>query len=70
MNPRITGVWVSPDRSKLAIQYDEGVIDVVDSGYAQLMDWEEAMASDGVPSDWLPLSPPETTAAQGLEWHV
>lgn len=69
--PAITGVWISPDQTMIAIQYDEDAIDVVSTEYAQLMDLEEAgLEAVGVPSDWLPLSPPETASAQGLEWHV
>ena len=68
----ITGVWVSPDQTMIAIQYDEDAIDVVSTEYAQLMDLEEAgLEAVGVPSDWLPLTPPpETTAPAGFEWHV
>lgn len=56
----ITGVWIAPDRSMMAVQFDEDAVAVVDARFEQLLDIDEAdLNCVGVPSDWEPLYEPE-----------
>lgn len=49
----ITGVWIAPDRSMMAVQFDEDSVAVVDARFEQLADL------DMVPASWEPLYEPE-----------
>lgn len=55
----ITGVWISPDRLRMAVQFEEDSIAIVDAQFEQLLDIEEACVSGQVPVGWEPLYEPE-----------
>lgn len=49
----ITGVWISPDRRRMAVQFEGDVLTEVDARFEQLGDL------DMVPIGWEPLYDPE-----------
>lgn len=45
----ITGVWISPDRERIAIQFDE------DQLYGMNGQYTDAVQLESVPADWVSL---------------
>lgn len=42
----ITGVWISPDRNQVAVQFDYDEINILDTEHA------DPMPADVIPADW------------------
>jgi len=55
----ITGVWISPDRSQMAVQFDEDSFAAVDARFEQLLDLDEILPDGQIPRQWEPLFDPE-----------